>query len=201
MVRGAARRRSRCRYRNSRPRRARQPDPPASMRTRQSRVPPLGADRAAVPNPATPPTRPSDRCGAAESTRSRSSQPARAGRQGQRLSVRACRRWSANFVQVGAGRQPHRRHVLHPEARQGTVRIQSAEPDRRRRRRSARWWCATASSRPRISIRCRRRRCASCCPTASICCKDTNVVGGLRRRRLRHRRDRGKADVWSAPTG
>ena len=26
-----------------------------------------------------------------------------------------------------------------------------------------------ASSRPRTSIRCRRRRCASCCRTASIC--------------------------------
>ena len=34
-----------------------------------------------------------------------------------------------------ARRRPHRRHVLYPEARQGALRVQSAEPDRHHRRR------------------------------------------------------------------
>ncbi len=76
---------------------------------------------------------------------------------------------TGSFVQVGPDGSAADGRLLHPEAGQGALRLRPAEPDRDRSPTARRWWCATPSSPPRISIRCRRRRCASCCPTTSIC--------------------------------
>ena len=95
-------------------------------------------------------------------------QAARADRPRQRLPdehADAGRRFRADR----ARRPPLRRQDLSAEARPRALRIQSAEPDRAGRPTATRWWCATASWRRRTSIRCRRRRCASCSPTASTC--------------------------------
>ena len=82
---------------------------------------------------------------------------------------RRCRRWSeisSRSARTAASTKGDF-YIQKP----GKVRFEydDAEPDRDHRRRHRRWRCATASSRPRTSIRCRRRRCASCCRTASIC--------------------------------
>ena len=96
-----------------------------------------------------------------------------------------------NFVQVGpdGSRTKGEFYMQKP----GKVRFEYDPPspidDGRRRLVGGR--CAIASWRRRISIRCRRRRCAICCPTGSTCCSDTNVVGVYRRRHVHHRHDRG----------
>ena len=61
-------------------------------------------------------------------------QAARAGRPRQPLSVEHADH-GRQFRAGRAGRRPHRGQVLHPEARQGALRIRSAEPDRHHRRR------------------------------------------------------------------
>ena len=83
---------------------------------------------------------------------------------------------SGNFVQVGPdGSKSEGEFYLQ---KPGKVRFDYNPPspieliaDGRR------WWCATASSRRRISIRCRRRRCASCWPTSIDLMRDTNLIG------------------------
>ena len=74
-----------------------------------------------------------------------------------------------NFVQVGPDGSKTKGdfYIQKP----GKVRFEydDAEPDRDRRRRIVAGGARHASLRPRTSIRCRRRRCASCCRTASTC--------------------------------
>ena len=74
-----------------------------------------------------------------------------------------------NFVQVGPDGSKTKGdfYIQKP----GKVRFEydDADADRDHRRRLVAGGARHASSRPRTSIRCRRRRCASCCRTASIC--------------------------------
>ena len=96
-------------------------------------------------------------------------EPARAGRQGQPVSVE--RSAADRQFRPGRARRPPR--ATASSTSRSPARCASNTIRRARSRSSptaSRWWCATASSRPRTSIRCRRRRCASCCPTASTSC-------------------------------
>ena len=94
--------------------------------------------------------------------------PARAGRPREPLpfdDTDAGRQFRAGRT----GRPQDRGEILHPEARQGAVRIRSAEPDRRRRGRLLR-----AGARPQARHQGHlsavdRPRCATCSRTASIC--------------------------------
>ena len=118
--------------------------------------------------------------------------PARAGRQGQRLSLQ----------RAAAGRQfrPGRPRRQPGQGRRSTSRSparSASNTTRRARSRSLptgrRSWCATASSPRRTSIRCRRRRCASCSSERIDLLRETNVISRPRRRRVRDRRHRGEA--------
>ena len=96
-------------------------------------------------------------------------QPARADRPRQHLSDE--RADHGRRLRPGrAGRPPLRRQDLSAEARPHPLRIQSAEPDRARLRRQFAGGARPQARRRRTSTRCRRRRCASCSPTASTCC-------------------------------
>ena len=74
---------------------------------------------------------------------------------------------SGNFVQVGPDGGRTQGEFLHPQAGQSALRLRRAEPDRHHRRRPVGGGARPAGWRRRTSIRCRRRRCAFCCPTMS----------------------------------
>ena len=163
-------RRSRCRSRRrsrkSR-RRRRRPRPCRSTRARQ-------AGRADAGTQNTPPAQlvPSVQASGLRQTARDDRVRRQAARAGRAVNVYLIERADADrrFRPGRSGRPQGRRQVLSAEA--GPA---SASNTIRRARSSSiadghRWWCATASSRRRTSIRCRRRRCASCSPTASTCC-------------------------------
>ncbi len=98
------------------------------------------------------------------------------------------------------GRQPRQRRILYAEARQGSLRIRSAEPDRDHRRRPV-----GGRARPQARH-----------PGPLPAVADAAALPALRphrpparhqrrrrpcRRRLRHHRDRGEAAARSAPAG
>ena len=75
-----------------------------------------------------------------------------------------------NFVQIGPDGRRVEGTFSHSKAGQGPLPVQSAEPDRHHRRRLLGRGARSFARNRRTFIRCRKRRCAICWPTALICC-------------------------------
>ena len=88
---------------------------------------------------------------------------------GSAAICRACRRWSAvSFRSALTAAASMARSRCRSPARSASSTIRRARSTSSPT--ALRWWFTTARSTPRISIRCRRRRCAICLLTASTCC-------------------------------